>query len=236
MKDQPTARRWTPTLQAKDASSLFENIVGYDGLKEIIRTAIKNESIVHWLFHGPPASAKSMFLLELQKMRFSRLVVGSRVSKAGLHQVLIEDAPLYLLFDELDKAKRSVTTSLLSLMESGQVVTTLKGNVRTVERDTLVFATTNEIKHIPRELLSRFQILEFPEYTRSQFMNICASYVAHAENISVELARYIGDIVWDDVKSKDIRQVIRIARLAKTREAVDLTMGVLKKYQKTNNS
>ena len=234
MKDQPLVNRWSPTLQAKDASSLFKNIVGYDGLKEIIRTAIKNESIVHWLFHGPPASAKSMFLLELQKLRFSQLVVGSRVSKAGLHQVLIENAPLYLLFDELDKAKRSVTTSLLSLMETGQVVTTLKGYVKTVERDTLVFATTNEIKHIPRELLSRFQILEFPEYTRTQFMNICISYVAQAENISEELAQYIGEIVWDDVKSKDIRQVTRIARLAKTKEAVDLTMGVFKKYKKTD--
>ena len=234
MKDLPLENRWTPSLQAKDASSLFKNIVGYDDLKEIIRTAIRNESIVHWLFHGPPASAKSMFLLELQKLRFSKLIVGSRVSKAGLHQVLIEDAPLYLLFDELDKAKRSVTTSLLSLMETGQVVTTLKGYVKTVERDTLVFATTNELKNIPRELLSRFQILEFPEYSRSQFMDICSSYVAQAENITVELARYIGEIVWDDIKSKDVRQVTRVARLAKTREAVDLTMGVLKKYQKVN--
>jgi len=234
MKDLPLENRWTPSLQAKDASSLFKNIVGYDDLKEIIRTAIRNESIVHWLFHGPPASAKSMFLLELQKLRFSKLIVGSRVSKAGLHQVLIEDAPLYLLFDELDKAKRSVTTSLLSLMETGQVVTTLKGYVKTVERDTLVFATTNELKNIPRELLSRFQILEFPEYNRSQFMDICSSYVAQAENITEELARYIGEIVWDDIKSKDVRQVIRVARLAKTREAVDLTIGVLKKYQKVN--
>ena len=234
MKDLPLENRWTPSLQAKDASSLFKNIVGYDDLKEIIRTAIRNESIVHWLFHGPPASAKSMFLLELQKLRFSKLIVGSRVSKAGLHQVLIEDAPLYLLFDELDKAKRSVTTSLLSLMETGQVVTTLKGYVKTVERDTLVFATTNELKNIPRELLSRFQILEFPEYNRSQFMDICSSYVAKAENITEELARYIGEIVWDDIKSKDVRQVTRVARLAKTREAVDMTMGVLKKYQKVN--
>jgi hypothetical protein len=41
----------------------FENIQGYDDLKDIVRRALDAEDNYNLLFVGPPASAKTLFLL-----------------------------------------------------------------------------------------------------------------------------------------------------------------------------
>jgi hypothetical protein len=41
----------------------FENIQGYDDLKDIVRRALDAEDNYNLLFIGPPASAKTLFLL-----------------------------------------------------------------------------------------------------------------------------------------------------------------------------
>jgi hypothetical protein len=41
----------------------FENIHGYDDLKDIVRRALDTEDNYSLLFIGPPASAKTLFLL-----------------------------------------------------------------------------------------------------------------------------------------------------------------------------
>lgn len=211
--------------------SLFNNIIGYNDLKEIITGAVESEAKVHWLFHGPPASAKTMFLLEMEdKLPGAKLAVGSRLSKAGLQDMILKERPKYLLFDELDKAQRTVHSSLLVLLETGRIVITLLQKKIDQQVDVVVFATANRLSKIPPEVLSRFQLLEFPEYTEEEFMNICRGYISNHENIKPKLAEYIGERVWNFMAIRDIRQVIRIARLAKSKKKVDLIIRVLKKY------
>ncbi len=41
----------------------FDNIQGYDDLKDIVRRALDAEDNYNLLFIGPPASAKTLFLL-----------------------------------------------------------------------------------------------------------------------------------------------------------------------------
>jgi hypothetical protein len=41
----------------------FENIQGYDGIKDIVKRALDTEDNYNLLFIGPPASAKTLFLL-----------------------------------------------------------------------------------------------------------------------------------------------------------------------------
>ena len=41
----------------------FEKIQGYDDLKDIVRRALDAEDNYNLLFVGPPASAKTLFLL-----------------------------------------------------------------------------------------------------------------------------------------------------------------------------
>ena len=41
----------------------FDNIQGYDDIKDIVRRALDAEDNYNLLFVGPPASAKTLFLL-----------------------------------------------------------------------------------------------------------------------------------------------------------------------------
>jgi len=41
----------------------FENIHGYDDMKDIVKRALDGEDNYNLLFIGPPASAKTLFLL-----------------------------------------------------------------------------------------------------------------------------------------------------------------------------
>jgi hypothetical protein len=41
----------------------FENIQGYDDIKDIVKRALDAEDNYNLLFIGPPASAKTLFLL-----------------------------------------------------------------------------------------------------------------------------------------------------------------------------
>ena len=45
---------------------LFSIIIGYDDIKAMMRKALELEAQVHWLLVGPPASAKTLFLLCLK--------------------------------------------------------------------------------------------------------------------------------------------------------------------------
>jgi MoxR-like ATPase len=209
---------------------LFNCIVGYNDIKQLIRQAVYSDANVHWLFYGPPASAKSLFLLEMEKeIPKTIFVTGSRISKKGLHSVLLEHKPHFLLFDEIDKAPRTASSALLSLMEMRRIIITLGKKSINTELHTKVFASCNNIHRLPPELLSRFQKLYFPPYTKDEFLEICSGYVVHYEKVREEVALRAGELVWESL-NRDIRQVIRIVRLSKTVEQVEQTVEVFKKY------
>jgi hypothetical protein len=56
----------------------------------------------HILLSGPPASAKTMFLESLRKLKSSYLIDGASTTKAGLIDCLFLNNPKYLLIDEID--------------------------------------------------------------------------------------------------------------------------------------
>jgi hypothetical protein len=47
----------------------FGNIEGYDDIKDIVRRALETEDNYNLLFIGPPASAKTVFLLGILECR-----------------------------------------------------------------------------------------------------------------------------------------------------------------------
>jgi hypothetical protein len=47
----------------------FENIQGYDDIKDIVKRALDAEDNYNLLFIGPPASAKTLFLLGIIEYR-----------------------------------------------------------------------------------------------------------------------------------------------------------------------
>ena len=102
-----------------DHESLFGDIIGYEHIKRLFRIALGSDSAVHILLVGPPASAKTMFLTSLVKLKNSYFADGANSTKAGMIDYLFENRPKYLLIDEIDKMSSKNQAFLLNLMETG---------------------------------------------------------------------------------------------------------------------
>jgi len=218
-------------------SDIFDDIVGYDDVKDLFIRALRSYGDglpVHFLMVGDVATAKTMFLMCLSKLKDSAYVLGSRISRAGLTSLLIEKKPKILCFDEIDKvADKECLAVLLSLMETGYVVETLHNKMRRIKLETLVFAAANDIIDLPRELISRFIVLRFKPYTWRQFLTVAKNILVKREGISSRLASYIASVVWTKIGSKDFRDCIKIARLIKSaggKAEVKRIIKVLEKY------
>lgn len=210
---------------------LFENIIGHDNVKEILIKSITKNLGIHWLLVGPPASARSMILMDIEdKVPGAVFVSGTRLNKEGLLELLRTQRPRFLLIDELDKCGPSTLNPLLTLCEHKRIVSTTKGDPFDIKLDTIVLGTANYSDNLESYFLSRFSVLHFPEYTEEEFLGICRKILPRKEKIGVRLAKYIGNKVWNDMENRDIRQAVRVAKLAKTEEDVDWTVEVLMKY------
>ena len=221
--------------EAQIPPDLFSCIVGHDDKKELILRGLRSERPVHFLLWGPPASAKSLMLEELSKLPGSKLVLGSALTKAGLIEVLFAERPRYLLLDELDKVDDTENLSaLLSLMERGLVTETKYRRQRSIRLKTWVFATANDISHIPRELLSRFTPLQFRDYSDQEFLEVAVNVLSKREGLSEPLALYIADKVLRVLGSRDVRDAIKVARLlgsGRKRSEVDKIVELLRKQR-----
>ena len=132
-----------PIIIRNTKRSLFDEIIGYEDVKDVFERAIKAERPVHLLLCGPPASAKSLFMRSLTKLERSYYAVGSSSTKSGIIDYLFAYRPRYFIIDELEKMNKKDQTSLLNLMESG-ILSELKHNQqRTTQLKTWVFASCN---------------------------------------------------------------------------------------------
>ena len=90
----------------------FYNIQGYDDIKDIVRRAVDAEYNDNLVFIGPPASAKTLFLLG---------ILDSSNTTNRIMDVLEEKRPKIRCIDELDKLPRNFQNQLLNFMESGRI-------------------------------------------------------------------------------------------------------------------
>ena len=205
----------------------FEEIVGHDDIKQIFVKAILSKRPVHLLLVASPGSAKTMFLTEIMRHhKTSYFVVGSNSTKAGLVNQLFESRPKFLLIDELEKMSVTDQTCLLHLMETGIISETKINKTRQMELTSWVFATANSCEKIIEPLLSRFAILEVPEYTFDEFTDIAISRLSK-ENIEERNAKVIAEKIWFELGSRDIRDVIKVARLASSIEEIPFVVKML---------
>lgn len=72
------------------ALRVFSNIEALDDIKEMMLRALESSDRCHILLTGPPASAKSMFMLEIEKYMQSKVYFaeGAATSKAGLQRFI----------------------------------------------------------------------------------------------------------------------------------------------------
>src|SRR5437867_7280556 len=149
----------------------------------------------------------------MYSIKKSYFTVGNNTTKASLVNQLFEKEPKYLLIDELDKMGRNDQVSLLHLMETGIISETKIKKTRQLELTSWVFATANSVEKIIEPLLSRFLVLEIPEYTFEEFTDIAIRRLAK-EKVDKYIATIITEKVWNELGSRDIRDVIKVGRLA----------------------
>ena len=142
----------------------------------------------------------------------------------------------YLLIDEIDKMKVSDQVALLNVMETGILSETkskrTKGS-RQQKMNLWIFATSNDSERLSKPLKSRFSVFSLPEYTLEEFSEIAIMLLEQRYKIRRETATKIANSVWTRLNSKDVRDILKIGKLAKPDETdadVDWLIDTYKKY------
>lgn len=217
-------------LTAIKPEPLFENIVGYSDVKRLFHLSISSEKPVHLLLVGPPASAKTLFMLECMRLERSYFTLGSHSTRSGMIDYLFDKRPRYLIVDEIEHMPMKDQTALLSLMEAGIISETKFQKTRNTHLKTWVFASSNATNRMLTPLLSRFVVLHFKQYSLGSFHEVCV-HILGREGITPDVAAAIAEAVWTKLKSKDIRDCIKIGRLAKTKEDVEWIVQTLRAHK-----
>jgi MoxR-like ATPase len=144
---------------------------------------------------------------------------------------LFDYRPRYLLVDEIEHMPYKDQTSLLSIMETGILTETKSQKTRSTQLKTWIFATCNNKEKLLSPLLSRFIIFHLKPYNRDKFIEV-SNGILVKNDIPYDLANEISHVVWNKLKSRDIRDCIKISRLAKTIEDVEWIAKTLIQYRK----
>jgi Holliday junction DNA helicase RuvB len=218
------------TLIPNSNEILFQEIYGHESVKTVIKMALRSEKPVHVLLTSPPGMAKTQFLLAIRNMfnNQSCFVIGSNSTKKGIIDVLFEKRPQILLIDEL-KTMSYTQESLLSLMETGIISETKKTCSREMQlEDIKVFATCNDTKGLCKPLLSRLIVANIPQYTDEEFKEIAFQRLTNKEGVSEEVAKDIAIQVIQRLGRRDLRDCIKVARIAKTSKEIMSMIDVMK--------
>ncbi len=211
IENQPTAKEELLI----DPNDLFNEIIGYQDLKDLIRNVMLLDEPVHVLMSGPPSIAKSMFLIDIENAAGSQALplLGSSTSQAGMWDMIAEKRPKFILIDEIEKMSPKDMAGLLSLLEHGRIIRTKVGRMMDVHVDVRVFAAANRIYKLPKELLSRFWRQELYEYTNSEYIQVVENVLVNREGISIDDAKKIASGLVGH--TQDVRDAIRVARLSR---------------------
>jgi holliday junction DNA helicase RuvB len=219
------------------AIQIFSKIEGLDDIKEMMLRALESSERAHTLLTGPPASAKTLFMLQIEKFMSSKVYFaeGAFTTKAGLQKFVTENPHKeIIIIDEIDKMQLKDQEGLLSMMERGEFTSTKVRNTKTVKANIVIFATSNSTERLSKPLLSRFTVFEIPEYTYEEFEGIALRLITKLHpNAVIQIA----SSVWK-TGSRDIRDVLKIAKLCNPSDGEeDLTrlISIHQKYHKTGN-
>jgi Holliday junction DNA helicase RuvB len=211
---------------------MFKDIVGLDDVKRLIVDVLKSDKPVHLLIVGPPASAKTMMLEAISRLYDVPIILSGTSTRAGLRDFIIENKPTIMIIDELDKIENPLDLSvLLTWMESQKLIVTMATRKTVVKCPNVckVIAAANKTDRIPPELLSRFIVVRLRQYTDEEAKKVCINVAINREGVEEGLAKLIADAVVDKLNSRDPRDCIKLARLAKTPDDVERIVKILSK-------
>jgi replication-associated recombination protein RarA len=227
-------KRFNNTESLAPEEKFFSNVVGYPELKRLFMKSIVSKDPVHILLTGPPASSKTIFLLELlEGLDNAYFIDAVGASGPGMMDYMFSNDVKYLLIDEIDKMKKNDQAALLNVMETGILSETkLKGRTRQKKMKLWIFATSNAVERLSTPLRSRFMELHLEEYRYEEFVEICRRLLNKRHQLDMDISDRIAYLVWNRMKSKDIRDVLKIAKLTNSMSDVDWLVDVQIKYGK----
>jgi Holliday junction DNA helicase RuvB len=210
----------------------FSSVVGYADLKKLLMKSMLSKVPIHILLTGPPSTSKTVFLLDmLNGLDNAYFIDAVGASGAGMMDHLFNGNTKYLLIDEIDKMKKNDQAALLNVMETGILSETkLKGKTRQKKMKLWIFATSNDVERLSGPLRSRFMELHLEEYTYEEFIEIVRRLLKKRYHLDLHLAEKIGYAVWNQMKSKDVRDAINIAKLTKSSTDVDWLVDIQLKH------
>jgi Holliday junction DNA helicase RuvB len=229
-------KRFSNMETVSPEEKFFQEVVGYPELKRLFMKSIISREPVHILLTGPPASSKSLFLLKLgEGLDNAYFIDAVGASGPGMVEYMFRNDTKYLLVDEIDKMKKNDQATLLNVMETGILSETkLRGKTRQKKMSLWIFATSNEAEKLTKPLRSRFMELHLNEYSYEEYVEICQRLLNKKYRLPSELSDRIAYLVWNRMKSRDVRDVLKIAKLARTTEDAEWLVDVQIKYGKYN--
>jgi holliday junction DNA helicase RuvB len=124
-------------------------------------------------------------------------------------------------------------TTLLSLMEGRILSETKHKRTRHTQLNTSVFAASNSTETLLPPLLTRFAILHIQPYSFEEFREITRKVLYKEGGISLANSDVISDAVWNQMKSTNVRDCVRIGRLARSLHDINNLVNIFRKYQPT---
>ena len=212
------------------------DVIGYDDLKKLLTKCLVVKDSCNVLLSGPPSSSKTIFLLSIQKEASNACFIdAANASGPGLVDYLFDNPDTQVIcIDEIDKLKKSDQTVLLNLLETGILSSTKVRKTRSIRMEGVkVFATSNDVDRLIGPLRSTFLELELPEYTWENFLQITKKLLQNRHGLDEITSTKIGHVVWSQLKTRDIRDVLTIAKLTKSSEDVEF-IAMTQKYKKRN--
>ena|SRR5688572_15209212 len=131
--------------------------------------------------------------------------------------------------------KKNDQATLLNVMETGIVSETKLGKTRQKKTKLWIFATSNNVERLLEPLRSRFMELHLEEYSYDEFTEIVKKLLKKRWNLDTNISEKIGDAIWNNLGSRDIRDAINIAKLTKSPEDVNWLVEVQAKYGKNRS-
>jgi hypothetical protein len=226
-------------IEVKDGSikkeiNIFDIIYGHDELKLIFYNAINEESSpVHIMLTGARGTAKSLFLQAIKDNLSNVHYITNNSSGAGIMNYLSKHPNTRILcIDEFEKIPHNEANVLLDIMESQKLRSEKAVNNKQydLDMDLRIFATSNNIKKLTPEMKSRFLIFHLKEYSYEQFVQVSKNLFEKKFPKKMHVSDTLIDAVWNKMKSNDVRDIIKLARLCRADSDIDKVIRALQKY------
>lgn len=193
---------------------LFDVVIGHEPVKDLLHRSMGTDQQTHFRLQGESSTAKSVFLTELERLPGAVYRSASGMTEVGLLDILMEDQPEYLLFDEIDKAEKECYTPLYELTEHGRVQKTISGSKVNIELNCNLVVTLNHPEKLPEELRKRMIKLQFEEYDDSEYVEIVTRVLQGKFDIDEEVASFIAEYQLEELDDKNVREPEQIAKLS----------------------